>query len=126
MGTGWVRPTTTRRLPAALRQRTAVAPRRAARTPASSKLQEQSPGPPAEDDQPFPSPVGLLLLGQEAEDSVPSPPSHQRPGPALPPLGRDGAQRHRFLASFLLHLFLFPSLELLCICFFFSPGGFPY
>lgn len=34
--------------------------------------------------------------------------------------------RHPFFTSFLMNLFLLPSLELFCICSFFSPGGFPY
>lgn len=105
--TGWVQPTTTPCLPAALRA-----------------LQNREPlwhhgGPPG------PRPMGEASWnssrGQPAiskshgspapwtgvQHSIPSPPNHQCAAPVLLPLGRGGAQRHPFLASFLVPLSCF-------------------
>lgn len=88
-------------------------------------MQEQPLGTPAEDDQPFPSPMGLLLLGQEVEDSIPSPRQPLAFRVWFFSLSGGVGLVDLFLASFLRHLFLFSSLELFCICSLFSPGGFP-
>ena len=70
--TGWVQPTTTPCLPAALRalQNTEnhCGTTEGRQDPGPW---EKPPGTPAEDNQPFPSPMGLLLLGQENSIAFP-------------------------------------------------------